>query len=366
MNKTISILGTRGIPAKHGGFETFAEHLSKYLVNKGWNVYVYCQLNGNGNIYYDKWNDIQLINIPVKKEGAIGTIIFDWKSTLHAAKRDSLILTLGYNTAIFSIWYRFRNKINIINMDGIEWKRKKWSLLEKSWLYLNERFGCYAGNHLIADHPEIENHLSRIIHSNKITMIPYGSDKLSDSDVELIKPLGLEPNNYAIVIARPEPENSVLEIVSAFSKKQRNIKLVVLGDYDNGNTLFCNKVKEAASDEVIFPGAIYNKSMVQALRVFALLYIHGHQVGGTNPSLVESLGAKNPILAHDNKFNRWVAGNINRYFTDSVDCDHVLSELLNDYKQLSLMRLSSEKRHDELFTHDCVLEEYEHMLSQYI
>ena len=366
MKKRLRILGTRGVPAQHGGFETFAEYLAIYLVNLGWDVTVYCQEYGFGDIYIDKWQGVQRVHIPVFQKGAKGTIIFDWKSTMHAAKSPGLILTLGYNTAIFCIIYRIKKIKNIINMDGIEWKRDKWNFFERAWLYLNELSGCFFGNQLVADHPEIKLHLATRVNERKITMIPYGSEMIKSADVNIIRSFGLEPKCYAIVIARPEPENSILEIVSAFSRKKRNSNLVVLGDYSDCNSTYCKKVKDVASNEVIFLGAIYDKNKVQALRFHASLYIHGHQVGGTNPSLVESLGAMNPVLAHDNKYNRWVAGNINRYFSSIKDCDFYITELLDNKEQLSVMSKSSLKQHNDLFTFDSILEKYTNILSLYL
>ena len=134
MSKTLRILGTRGIPAQHGGFETFAQHLALYLSDHDWEVIVYCQDEGSGAAYENTWSNVSLIHIPVKSKGAFGTIEFDWKSTLHASKGKDLILTLGYNTAIFCFLYRLKGIINIINMDGIEWKRDKWSFIERTWL----------------------------------------------------------------------------------------------------------------------------------------------------------------------------------------------------------------------------------------
>lgn len=359
MKKSISILGTRGIPAQHGGFETFAEYLAPYLLSQGWKVTVYCQNDGDGDIYEDEWEGVRLVHIPVPQEGAKGTVIFDWKSTLHAAKRNDLILTLGYNTAIFCIIYRFKGIKNIINMDGIEWKRNKWTILERTWLYINERAGCLLGNHLIADHPEIKNHLATRVREEKITMIPYGSDAIETADITQLKDYGLEPNGYAIVIARPEPENSIHEIVTAFSSKERGKKLLVLGNYDKADPEYTKKVKSAASDEVIFPGAIYNKSAIQALRYYSYLYIHGHTVGGTNPSLVEALGAGNAVLAHDNKFNRWVAGDCNEYFKDIDECKMKLDKLFEHSKYIEKLKICSTKRHNNNFTWIKILEEYQ-------
>jgi glycosyltransferase involved in cell wall biosynthesis len=365
MKKTLRILGTRGIPASHGGFETFAEYLSLHLVKHGWDITVYCQKDGTGEIYNDEWRGVRRVNIPINKAGAIGTIIFDWKSTLHASNSDSLILTLGYNTALFSLLYRIKNNINIMNMDGIEWKRNKWSIPERIWLYINERAGCYLANHLIADHPEIKNHLKSRVNEKKITMIPYGSEEIKSASIEQLEPFGLEPSKYAIVIARPEPENSILEIVTAFSSKKRGIKLVVLGNFDKANPEYSTKVKKAASNEVIFPGAIYDKSCVNTLRFYALLYIHGHQVGGTNPSLVEALGAGNAVLAHDNIFNRWVAGDTNHYFSSTQSCQQELDFLLENKQRIVEMRNASTAIHNNRFTWLEVLNNYEELLRQY-
>lgn len=110
-----------------------------------------------------------------------------------------------------------------------------------------------------------------------------------------------------------------------------------IGNFDKADPEYSRKVKDTASNDVIFPGAIYDKATVQALRYFALLYIHGHTVGGTNPSLIEASGAGNAVLAHNIKFNRWVAGNKNRYFTDIDDCEFCLDELLEDDEAINIM-----------------------------
>ena len=366
MKKKLSILGTRGIPAQHGGFETFAEHLAPYLVKHGWEVTVYCQDEGEGDSYEDTWNGIQLVHIPVRQSGALGTIVFDWKSTLHAARSSDLILTLGYNTAIFSTLYRLRGINNLINMDGIEWTRDKWSFPEKTWLYINERAGCWLGNHLIADHPEIKKHLATRVARNKITMIPYGADKVTHAEINILEQYGLEPENYAILVARPEPENSILEIVNAFSCKKRGKKLAVLGNYYPETSDYHKQVKEIASDEVVFLGAIYDKTVIQSLRYHACLYIHGHTVGGTNPSLVEALGAGSPILAHDNRFNRWVAGTFSFYFKTMEECAAALDTLLDNQPLLKQMREASWEKHQEQFTWEKILSEYERLIQQHL
>jgi glycosyltransferase involved in cell wall biosynthesis len=366
--KNLRILGIRGVPAAHGGFETFAEHLSIYLQKKGWRIIVYCQENGTGKIYEDVWQGIVRIHIPVSGTGPKGTVIFDWKSTVHASKHKDLCLTLGYNTALFGILLKIKKIPNIFNMDGIEWSRMKWGPFAKLWFWLNDWVGCWVGNHLVADHPEIKLHLSTRVNEKKITIIPYGADfvRLNDAkSIEYLSQINLKSKKYWTVIARPEPENSLLEIVQGFSTKLRGMNLVVLGNYHESNDYHC-AVKKAASSEVLFIGAIYDKKIVQTLRFFSLGYVHGHQVGGTNPSLVEALGAGNAVLAHDNRFNRWVAGNSALYFKSADDLSKFFDELDHNKEKLENLQKEALKRFNLEFTWETVLSQYEELLLKHL
>lgn len=364
--KTLRVLGTRGVPAAHGGFETFAEQLALYLVEQGWAVTVYCQQDGEGSIHEDDWRGVHRVHIPVHQQGPLGTIVFDWKAIRHAALKPELTLTLGYNTAIFCAWLRLKRVPNLINMDGIEWKRQKWGALPKIWFYLNDWAGCWLGNHLIADHPQIKKHLTSRVSDEKITMIPYGAERVNEATPETVQALGLEPGRYLTLIARAEPENSILEVVSGFSRKPRGIKLVVLGNYDVEGNAYHRAVKIAASEEVCFLGAIYDKTVLRALRFHCAAYIHGHQVGGTNPSLVEAMGAGNAVIAHDNPFNRWVAGSSAAYFTGTDGFDRVQEETLASSVKLAQMRQGSQARFEEAFTWGKVLADYEMLLSLWL
>lgn len=362
----LAILGTRGIPAQHGGFETFAERLALHLTQRGWDIAVYCQVPGRGKATEAKWRGVRLIQLPQRRTGPLGTIAFDLQSTLDAARHGSLVLTLGYNTAVFCAFYRLRRRANLINMDGLEWQRAKWNRIARAWLYLNERLGCWFGNRLIADHPEIARHLRSRVSAKKVVMIPYGADRVEAADPAALIPFAVRPRQYALVIARPEPENSILEIVSAFSSEKRGKKLVVLGCYESERNTYHARVLAAASDEVIFPGAIYDLQTVQALRFFASVYIHGHTVGGTNPALVEALGAGCAVLAHDNRFNRWVAGEGASYFANEAQCRDQLAELLDDEVRLRLMRCHSLARFGAEFTWGRILAAYESLLQSYV
>jgi len=361
MHREVHILGSRGIPAAHSGFEYLAEHLALYLVRRGWKVTVYCQLAGSGEVYEDDWEGIRRVNIPVRNEGAAGTILFDWKATLISARRDGTMLTLGYNTAIFGLVYRLLGKRNVINMDGIEYRRAKWGPLAKAWFYLNDWFGCWLGNHLVADHPEIKKHLSTRVSADKISMIPYGADAVSSASTAPLEELGLEPGTYCTVIARPVPENSILEIVSAFSRLDTSCKLVVLGDYRADNE-YQRRVLAAAGDNVLFAGAIFDKQTVRSLRFHARFYIHGHTVGGTNPSLVEALAAGSAVLAQDNPFNRWVLADAGEFFSDALQCEQCLRDLLQNDARIAVLSDASVQRHKALFQWPAILSAYESLL----
>lgn len=332
-------MGIRGIPARHGGFETFAERLAPYLVAAGWSVTVYCQEDGRVPLRESTWNGIRRVHIGVGSDTALNSIRFDWACITHALReKPPLVLTLGYNTAAFGLRLRAAGIPNVMNMDGIEWSRDKWGWPARVWLYLNDWAGCWGATHLIADHPEIARHLTSRVSARKISTIPYGTTEIVHDGAASLAPYGLTPGRFATLIARPEPENSILEIVQAFSSRKRGIELAVLGNFMPEQVAYHERVMSAASDEVRFLGAIYDPATVQALRKHSILYLHGHRVGGTNPSLLEAMGAGNPVLAHDNRFNRWVVGEGAEYFDDALTCSDALNRLLDD--PVSLMRMS--------------------------
>lgn len=363
---TLAVLGIRGLPAAHGGFESFVERLAPYLVERGWQVTVYCQEDGQGDIWLGQLAGVRLVHMPSGEDTPAASVRFDWASMSHViANPPDVVLILGYNTACFAARLRLAGIPVVINMDGIEWKRAKWSRAAKAWLYLNERMGCWFGDHLIADHPTIAQHLRTRLSTDKVTTIPYGAEVLheADGDAALLAPWGLEPRRYATLIARPEPENSVLEIVRAFSAQPRGIKLVVLGNYQPERNAYHAQVREAAGAEVVFLGAIYDSTAVHTLRLHSLFYVHGHQVGGTNPSLLEAMGAGNAVLAHDNPFNRWVAGAGAQYFADEKSGAALMTRVCAGDVDLASMGRANRHKVRDVFDWSLVLGAYAALLA---
>lgn len=361
--KSIQILGIRGVPVQHGGFETFAEHLAPHLAAKGWDVTVYCQTVGprTASLTQDLWRDVRRVQIPVPADTAACSVLFDYRSIRLAMRRQSPCLVLGYNTAFLTLLLRLSGVRFATNMDGIEWKRGKWSLPFKTWFYINEWIGSLVSDQLIADHPDIARHLGTRRDPRKISMIPYGADLIEAPDPAPLRRLGLEPRGFLVSICRPEPENSVLELVRAFGRAPRGKKLVVLGKFDEGNRYHA-AVRAAASPEIMLPGAIYDRSTLHALRGHAYAYCHGHTVGGTNPSLVEALGAGSAVIAQDNPFNRWVAGGTQFYFADEDGCAARIDEAMSDERRVVEAGSAARRRFLEAFTWDRIFVHYETLL----
>jgi glycosyltransferase involved in cell wall biosynthesis len=360
----VQILGTRGIPSCHGGFETFAQDLALYLCTEGHEVTVYCHASSSLTRREEMWQGVRLVHIPAS-ESPLGTMSFDFQSALHACKEKGIALTLGYNTALFSLLYRLSGHKNIMNMDGIEWRREKWSLPAKTWLILNEWLGAKLSDHLIADHPMIAEHLYRHTKASKISVIPYGSVAPAEMDAGLLDQFNLQPKAYYLVIARAEPENSILEIVEGFSASERETELVVLGRYLPEKVPYHNKVLKAAGDRVRFIGPVYDRLVVAALRFNAKGYVHGHRVGGTNPSLVEAMAAGNAIIAHDNVFTRWVAGAAGMYFKSAREIAAIFDKTEANSALLSTSSSAALLQHQHNFSQSLVLTRYEDLLQRF-
>ncbi|SFI78351.1 DUF1972 domain-containing protein [Methylobacterium brachiatum] len=355
---TLLILGTRGIPAAHGGFETFAERLALHLASHGWRVGVYCQAEVErvrDRVSTRTWNGITLITVEVALRGPAATLAFDAFCVKDAATRGGVCLVLGYNGAAFLPYLRARGGRILTNMDGIEWRRPKWPLPVRAFFYGSEWIAAWSSQRLVADHPAIADHLARRRPRRAIATIPYGGDP-PPADLRP-PPLGLEPGRYLVSIARIEPDNNILTLVEAFSRKPRGMRLVVLGTLKVGNA-YHRAVENAAGLEVLMPGAIYEPEMVQSLRVHARAYLHGHTVGGTNPSLVEALWAGNAVIAHDNPFNRGTAGDGQFYFTDGDSCAAAIERVLTDDGAVAAARAAA-RAQAERFRWDDVLAAYE-------
>jgi glycosyltransferase involved in cell wall biosynthesis len=309
----LAILGTRGIPARYGGFETFAEELSVRLVEKGVDVTVYCE--AGTEVANEIYRGVHLVHIPAPSLGPLTTILFDLLCLWHARKMFDVVYMLGYGTSIFCFIPRIWGTRVWINMDGVEWARTKWGTLAKLWFKCMEAAAMWTPDRVIADAKGILEHLkSRHYHLPPVSVIAYGAPVIDDPpDTGLLDEWQLSSGRYHLVVCRIEPENSVKEIVEGYLESESAFPLIIVGSIDPV-TDYVKELLKMNDSRIRFIGPVYDKVKLQALRFHSSAYLHGHTVGGTNPSLLEALGCGNKIIAHNNVFNREVAGEAATYF----------------------------------------------------
>ena len=312
----IAILGTRGIPNRYGGFEQFAEIVSQIWQAEGHSVWVYC---GHRHEYSERqFKGVERISIfdPEYLFGTAGQFIYDLGCIMDARSRNfDVILQLGYTSS--SVWWPLlpNKPLIVTNMDGLEWKRSKYSPAVRKFLRYAESWAVKSSDQLIADSPGIQRYI-RDQYQKESAFIAYGSDIPEISNVSAhLSRYGLEAGEYNLLIARFEPENNLEMILEGIELAGYPRKTIVIGNAGNSfGKKLCQRFRHAS---VIFPGAVYDKQCIDALRQNAHIYYHGHSVGGTNPSLLEAMAAGAFISAHDNIFNRAVLGELAIYFSSA-------------------------------------------------
>ena len=355
----IAILGTRGIPNNYGGFEQFAQYLSVELVKSKHDVFVY---NSSSHPYKkDTFQGVKIIHCydPEDKVGTVGQFVYDLNCILDSRKRNfDVILQLGYtSSSIFN--FLFKKTRVVTNMDGLEWKRSKYSKAVQYFLKYAEKLAVLYSDVLIADSIGIKNYLDSKYNIDSI-YIPYGADTIQEHDEDILTEYSLKPYQYDILIARLEPENSVKEIVEGFSKSNTHRKLVIVG---NTSTKLGKVLKELIKDErLIYLEYINDIKKLNSLRFYSNLYFHGHTVGGTNPSLLEAMASQALICANKNIFNESILGSDAFYFTTSKDVSLLVEQL--DKINFSDFITANKNKISERFTWNKITSDYEKELAK--
>jgi glycosyltransferase involved in cell wall biosynthesis len=326
----IAIIGTRGIPNHYGGFEQLAEYLSEGLVKSGHHVTVY---NSHNHPYQEKkWKGVDIVHCydPEHKIGTAGQFIYDLNCIMHVRKQNfDIILQLGYTSSTIWGWLLPRQKsIVTTNMDGLEWKRSKYSRYVQRFLLYAEKLGVRYSDHLIADSLGIQAYLQEK-YQKEATYIAYGADIFERPDETILKKYQLQQFQYNMLIARMEPENNIETILDGSMLQPTPTPFIVIGNVDTKYGKFL-KEKYAAGEHIRFLGGIYNLEELNNLRYYSNLYFHGHSVGGTNPSLLEAMASQAVICAHDNIFNRSVLENNGFYFSDAGDVMGLLGSVVRE------------------------------------
>ncbi len=319
----IAILGTRGIPNYYGGFEQFAEFFSVYLAEKGHEVYCY---NSHNHKFQEKnFKGVHIIhqNDPEYKYGTFGQFIYDYNCISDSRKRDfDIILQLGYTSN--SIWFFMLPKkaITITNMDGIEWKRSKYSRPVQQFLRFAERLAAISSDHLVSDSIGIQSFLKKR-YKKESTYIAYGAHPFNSPNESILNEYQVEKDNFNMIMARFEPENNFEMVLDGVVKSNDETPILVIGNHKTkyGEVL---KNKYKANANIRFMGAIYNLEHLNNLRYYSKLYFHGHSVGGTNPSLLEAMASQALVLAQNNDFNKGILKENSYYFSNADDVKNLL------------------------------------------
>lgn len=328
----IAILGTRGIPNYHGGFEQFAEFFAIYLAEMGEDVYVY---NSSLHPYQEsnyKGSNIISCNDPEDKLGTPGQFIYDLNCILDARKRNfDIILQLGYTSSTIWWWLMPKKAVIATNMDGLEWKRSKYSKKVQNFLKYAEKLGAVHSDHLISDSLGIQTYLKDKYQKDS-TYIAYGADVFNQPNEKYLDEYQLEKEKYSLLIARFEPENNLEMILDGVVKSNLKETFLVIGKHETTFGYYL-KNKFKSHSNIKFIGGIYNLEALNNLRYFSRLYFHGHSVGGTNPSLLEAMASNTLICANDNLFNKGVLKDNAFYFKDAEQVTKLYSKLVKSENQ---------------------------------
>lgn len=317
----IAIIGTRGIPNRYGGFEQFAEELGTSLVKNGHEVIVF---NPRDHSYAEaEFNGVKIIR---QKENlqfipALSTLLYDYFCLKAALKLNpDILFSCGYSSALFLRVLKNPEKVPvIIHMDGMEWQREKWGWIARIFLKWNEKLAIRWADGQIVDHPEILKYFLTK-YEVKTKYIPYGANIVANQteegrkkseDFEFLD----KKKEYFLVISRLEPENHIEIILQAWLNSKQDHLMVIVGDTGTKHGNFLLK-KYARFQNITFLGSIFDKNILDSLRRNCKAYIHGHSVGGTNPSLLEAMAMSCFIFAHDNIYNRNVLGKNAIFFSD--------------------------------------------------
>ena len=290
---SLAILGCRGIPARYGGFETFAEELGARLAARGFPVTVFCQRavleDQESGEPVREHRGVRLEHVRVPRLGPRSALAYDLVS-LRRARAHDVVYMLGYGAGPFLGLARRPGNEVWVNMDGLEWRRSKWGPLARSWLRRAERAALRSAQRIVFDNAAVRGVVLGGAEDARVSVIEYGAELDLEHDPGVLVSLGLRPQSYFLSVARIEPENHVLEILRAHARSGIKRALLLVGDVERAGHY----------------GA--------ACRAAAAL--HGHSVGGTNPALLEGMAAGTPLIAHDNPFNREVLGASAVWFRD--------------------------------------------------
>lgn len=332
--KKISIVGTVGVPACYGGFETLVENLLDE--NSPDKLIVYCS-SKSYEVRFKTYKNAELVYIPLNANG-VQSIPYDIFSLFHAAfvKKSDNLLILGVSGALCLPLIRFFSKAKIVtNIDGLEWKRDKWNTWAKRFLKFSEKIAVKYSDTIVADNKGIADYVTQEYGVDS-KVIAYGGDHA------IIKELSISDNDYALALCRIEPENNVELILESFSQSNKNLKFI--GNWNNSDFGIEMKAKYQKFENIDIVDPVYAIEILFEIRQKCSFYVHGHSAGGTNPSLVEMMHFGKAIFAFDCNYNRASTEERAQFFENTDELVRLINSPV-DTANASNMKEIAERRY---------------------
>ena len=354
IKKKLAIIGTNGLPGRYGGWDQLLNHLTITLSDK-YDIIVYTS-KYNAIPGLTEYNNSKIKIIPLKANG-YQSILYDGISMLDAAFKYDILLILGTSGCIFLPFISLINKNLILNPDGAEWKRGKWNCLIKNFLKLSEYLGIMFAKHIISDNLIIQEYISNVYHKNSY-LIEYGGDQVLKKPLTNItaKKYSITENAYAFKVCRIEPENNIHLILEAFTKI--SYKLILIGNWENSIYGINLKNNYSKYHNILLLDPIYDQEALDELRSNCALYIHGHTVGGTNPSLVEAMHLGLCCIVFDVDYNRVTTNECAIYFKNEIELIEILTNHQNGI-------INTDKIVSDLYNIACEKYTWKNIISKY-
>jgi glycosyltransferase involved in cell wall biosynthesis len=359
----IVILGTRGIPASYGGFETFAEHLSTRLVARGHEVTVYCRAHYVSPRQLE-YHGVRLKVLPTIRHKYFDTVVHSFLSALHAVlSRFDAALICNAANAPFAPILRLTGTPVAINVDGLEHKRKKWGWLGRRYYLAVERLATILPNVMVTDAQVIQDYyLAR--YNAKSEMIAYGSEVERRPDRAAVRRWRAEPNRYVLYVSRLEPENNAHLVIEAFKKVRTAYRLLIVGDAPYAHDYISDLKARARGDKrIVFTGFVFGQDY-RALQQNAYCYVHATEVGGTHPALLEAMGYGNCVLTLATPENIEAVGDAGIPYADEFDLAEKLQRVLRDGSLVQSYRNRAQVRVQRYYDWDRVVDQYEKLFAE--
>ncbi|MEW6743416.1 MAG: glycosyltransferase [Planctomycetota bacterium] len=373
----IAIVGTRGIPARYGGFETFAEELAIRLAGRGHEVTVYTRRGAVPEVGA-RYRGVRLSSLPTIRHKYLDTVVHTLLSIVHLVShrpRPQIVIVCNGANAVFSWIPRFFGVKTVLNVDGIERLRRKWGLLGRLWYRLGETLARKLPTVVVADARVIQDYY-RARHGLETCYIPYGGDHYlngsapaassaqGSSGHDVLRRLGLQPDGYVLYVSRLEPENNAHLVVKAFEGAATPKRLVVVGDAPYSRS-YIRSLRATTDTRILFPGAIYAEGYRQLQR-HAFAYVQATEVGGTHPALLEAMACGGMVIANDTPENREVLGDAGVLYrrNDVEDLRRCLCNVLNQPEIRARYRARARNRVASCYSWDHVTDQYLELFAQ--